>query len=1034
MLVISALLAFNALLLWVATGPRSLDKITPYIENALSASDGSYHVKIGDTHFIWDGWRHPVDIRLKDVAVITGENKTFTVFPDIALGVDVLYLPLGRIMPTSLTISAPFINVVQNDDRSFGFGFKQQAEESAQTLPLSAVIVPFLNQDANSSFRRLRSIIIRDVALSVMNSKRENFFDARDFNITLNRDKHGKIKISTAASIYYKDYTSSLRAEFNLQPNHPVIEGIVEFSELMPNILVGLFSDNEDMRSLAVPVSGQASILLGLDGNMQNINFNIKGSKGNISSKYLTAPITLDYFSLQGAVSENFKAVEIKELSAAIEGSTISANAMIKLFDREQEKDATPEINAEITLKNAASGKINGLWPPSLSPMTREWVTSSISEGQVKEAKLLLNIKKGDLAKPLLPKEAIDANIDIEGLKVLYLPEHPPISNVNGKIHIDGVELAADIEAADYLEKTKLSKGHVLIEDLNADNPYIKVDLQADAPAKDMVHFLGLPRLKHKEHLGLREDEVQGNVKGEAKVGFNFFSPKGKKAEDAIVYDVKAEIDGISQKGFLNKFDIAGAKGTVTVNNKSVEFSGSGEINGAAVSKGNVKYLFEPEAGIDTFIDVVASTDVENLKRFGYPEFYFMKTGNLGVNAKVAIGSAIEKATATLNIDNADINFSDFGWKKPRGEQATIELTSEKTENLLKINSFNLNGKKIKAKGSLELANNFSTVSSLKFSDVAFAENNIQNFNYENNAGVIKLDIAAESMDATTWLESGGDGFSFKNFPSIAFKGEIGQLIVGKDRVTADFKAELDCNKLYCATANIFGETGAEKPYAIKIFKNAKNQREISVRSEDAGSFLYVFGIIEGMNGGELNLTGNYNDSGSGNELFGKLEISEHTIKNAPLLGKVLSLASLTGLIDTLQGNGIRFKELSIPFTLNDDVITIEKGKTYGSAIGITVDGTITFPKKFLDLQGTVVPSYSLNSVFGKVPLLGEMLTGGEGQGVFAARYSIKGVEDKAEVSVNPLSILTPGFLRGLFDIFDQPVKNDKNKKNNDKE
>ena len=37
---------------------------------------------------------------------------------------------------------------------------------------------------------------------------------------------------------------------------------------------------------------------------------------------------------------------------------------------------------------------------------------------------------------------------------------------------------------------------------------------------------------------------------------------------------------------------------------------------------------------------------------------------------------------------------------------------------------------------------------------------------------------------------------------------------------------------------------------------------------------------------------------------------------------------------------------------------------------------------------------------------------------MIAASYSIKGPLDNAEASVNPLSIITPGILRKLFDIF----------------
>ena len=78
----------------------------------------------------------------------------------------------------------------------------------------------------------------------------------------------------------------------------------------------------------------------------------------------------------------------------------------------------------------------------------------------------------------------------------------------------------------------------------------------------------------------------------------------------------------------------------------------------------------------------------------------------------------------------------------------------------------------------------------------------------------------------------------------------------------------------------------------------------------------------------------------------------------------------------------------------------------------------MTFPQTTLALEGTIVPSYTLNSVVGKVPLLGPLLTGGEGQGVFAARYTIKGDDSSPEVMVNPLAMLTPGFLRSLFDVF----------------
>jgi uncharacterized protein YhdP len=155
----------------------------------------------------------------------------------------------------------------------------------------------------------------------------------------------------------------------------------------------------------------------------------------------------------------------------------------------------------------------------------------------------------------------------------------------------------------------------------------------------------------------------------------------------------------------------------------------------------------------------------------------------------------------------------------------------------------------------------------------------------------------------------------------------------------------------------------------------------------------------------------------------GRADITTYTLRDAPVLASMLSLASFTGFFDTLRGNGIVFTKFRTPFTLHKDVLTIKEAKTHGDALGMTIDGTITFPKQSMDLKGTIVPSYSLNTVLGKVPVIGAALMGGEGKGLLAASYSITGLTSDPQVSVNPLSILTPGFLRGLFDIFDKPTE-----------
>ena len=57
-----------------------------------------------------------------------------------------------------------------------------------------------------------------------------------------------------------------------------------------------------------------------------------------------------------------------------------------------------------------------------------------------------------------------------------------------------------------------------------------------------------------------------------------------------------------------------------------------------------------------------------------------------------------------------------------------------------------------------------------------------------------------------------------------------------------------------------------------------------------------------------------------------------------------------------------------------------------------------------------------VNSILGEIPLLGDILTGGdEGGGIFAVTYSVHGPRDEPDVTVDPLSVLAPGYLRELF-------------------
>jgi uncharacterized protein YhdP len=119
-----------------------------------------------------------------------------------------------------------------------------------------------------------------------------------------------------------------------------------------------------------------------------------------------------------------------------------------------------------------------------------------------------------------------------------------------------------------------------------------------------------------------------------------------------------------------------------------------------------------------------------------------------------------------------------------------------------------------------------------------------------------------------------------------------------------------------------------------------------------------------------------------------------------------------------VRGPGLGFATLTAPFALADDVLELKDMRAFSPSLGMTVKGTLNLAAETANLEGTIVPAYFFNSLLGKIPVLGNLFRGEEGGGLFAARYTIRGPLADPTVFVNPLTMLTPGFLRGLFGIF----------------
>jgi hypothetical protein len=128
-------------------------------------------------------------------------------------------------------------------------------------------------------------------------------------------------------------------------------------------------------------------------------------------------------------------------------------------------------------------------------------------------------------------------------------------------------------------------------------------------------------------------------------------------------------------------------------------------------------------------------------------------------------------------------------------------------------------------------------------------------------------------------------------------------------------------------------------------------------------------------------------------------------------------MASFVGIGNLFQGSGLQIDRVDVPFSSKNGVISVHDAAASGPTIGVTADGYVDRPQNAVAIKGSLIPviGADFNKVLGAIPLLGNIMVSKKGEGIFGVTYSVSGNADQPSVSVNPLSMLTPGILRRLF-------------------
>ena len=140
-----------------------------------------------------------------------------------------------------------------------------------------------------------------------------------------------------------------------------------------------------------------------------------------------------------------------------------------------------------------------------------------------------------------------------------------------------------------------------------------------------------------------------------------------------------------------------------------------------------------------------------------------------------------------------------------------------------------------------------------------------------------------------------------------------------------------------------------------------------------------------------------------------EIDLKDFVLINSPASLKILSLPSISGLISIAEGEeGIRFGYGQISYTESDKNFKSIDAFAVSDSIGLVMEGEISREESKVDMSGEISPIHVVNAIIQNVPILGPIIIGNEGEGLFSIDFSLEGNVDNPEVSSNPLTIIKP--------------------------
>jgi hypothetical protein len=654
---------------------------------------------------------------------------------------------------------------------------------------------------------------------------------------------------------------------------------------------------------------------------------------------------------------------------------------------------------------------IGAYWPPALVPLSRQWVTQNITAGTARNASFTVDMTA--------PENLASVNVSNvtggfsgENVTLIWIPKTVPITGLSGTFTMENRDAALIKASTGQLGGVVMQTGQMLITGMSTPHQVGYLNVVAQGKIADAIAILAPPPLSLLRGAPPQVSQATGDATITVAATIPFLIVILPQDVDL---HVDAALSNVAMPSTISGLGFSGGTGQLLATTADLHVKAQAQFAGepAVVT---VASSFDPRNTTVAF-DLTSRAGPLLLQRFGLdtPDAVSGAIGGLAPYALHVTGDFAATQTARLTADLTQASFSlpRLGWAKKAGTPGQLAVTATLNNgNLTSLQTLNATAPELDIQGTVQNGQLLLPVLAV---------------GRTRGQGIV---TPPSGTDPDWLVQLSGSALDLRVMPqgkaSTAPPPPPGPAV---PPTGPTWRAALNFQQLYLAaapapgagalifTGNGMGGTllrGQLSAGDVTLAVTPLNllQRDVRLQTADTGALLRSLGSYGGMQGGVMSLDAIQAD---GAPMTGTLTLTDFRISQAPAFTKIMEALTIYGLSAAASGPGMAFSQAVVPFTLEDGALILHEARAYSASLGFTASGSIPLNGGNADVSTTIVPAYALNTLPGRIPLIGGLFSAEKGGGLFAARATISGPLGDPDVRLNPLSAITPGFLRDLF-------------------